>query len=384
MLRRHVLGCLLALVAGVLLAPAARAAEPFRYQEGKHGKGELRYVNGLPVLTVEGTPEEIGEQIGRLTAKPLGRLLGYSKQFLDGTGLGKVWPFAVKVSKSMLPQFPAGHRRELEAITKFSGLDFDLAVVGNTFADIGKIAGCSTLIVEPSRSATKEMLFGRNLDYPTMGFLQDYSLVTVYRPRGKHAFVSVGFPGLVGCVSGMNDAGLALATLEVYASRDGAAKLDIKGVPYALCFRRILEECATVTEAEKLLRSLRRTTMNNLAICDTKTGAVFEFTPKSLVVRRADRGICPCANHFCTKELGLGNTSRRQVILERSQELPTLGLADMAKKMDAVNQGEMTLQTMVFEPAALRLHLAIGKCPTSRLPLRELDLAPLLKKKTTR
>src|SRR5262249_17735234 len=56
-----------------LLAPAARAdkpSTPFRYPEARHGKGELRYVRGVPVLTVEGTPEEIGEQVGVLALKP--------------------------------------------------------------------------------------------------------------------------------------------------------------------------------------------------------------------------------------------------------------------------------------------------------------------------
>ena len=38
------------------------------------------------------------------------------------------------------------------------------------------------------------------------------------------------------------------------------------------------------------------------------------------------------------------------------------------------------LQTMIFEPAVLKLHLAIGKCPSSALPLQPIDLGPLLKK----
>jgi hypothetical protein len=57
-----------------------------------------------------------------------------------------------------------------------------------------------------------------------------------------------------------------------------------------------------------------------------------------------------------------------------------LGLEDIAKKLHAVNQGGDTLQTMIFEPASLKLHLAFGKCPSSALPMKELDLAPLLKK----
>ena len=35
--------------------------------------------------------------------------------------------------------------------------------------------------------------------------------------------------------------------------------------------------------------------------------------------------------------------------------------------------------TVIFEPAALKLHLAFGKGPASKLPLKELDLTPLLK-----
>ena len=107
----------------------------------------------------------------------------------------------------------------------------------------------------PEHSATKGPLFGRNLDFYTLGMLDKYSLVTVHRPKGKHAFVSIGFPGLFGCVSGMNDAGLALAVHEVFLARDGASMFNPKGVPYTFCFRRILEECETVEEAEKLLRA---------------------------------------------------------------------------------------------------------------------------------
>jgi hypothetical protein len=362
-----------------LSVAAVKGAEPFRYQAGKYGKGELKYINGLPVLIVEGSPDEIGAQVGKLTTKALTRLLGYSKEFLTAKGYGQAWPLLVKTSKSMLPRFPADHRKELEAIAKNSNLNFDMAVVGNTLPDIKKFGGCATLIIEADHSATKGPLFGRNLDYPTLGFLQEYSLVTVYRPRGKHAFVSVGFPGLVGCVSGMNDAGLAVATLEVYRSKDGSPSLNFRGVPYTLCYRRILEECRTVAEAEKLLRSMKRTTMNNLAVCDSKGGAVFEITPKSVVVRHSESGICPCTNHFCCKELALPTRCWRLPILKECSKNGKITLADVAKKMDAVNQGSLTLQTMIFEPRTLKLHLAIGKCPATKLPLKELDLKTLFK-----
>jgi hypothetical protein len=369
-------------LAFALLAPAwIRAAEPFRYPEGKHGKGELKYIHGMPVLQLEGKPAEIGEQMAILTAKPAGKLLNYPKDFLKHIKLEFAWPLIVNMGKSLLPHFPPDHLQELESGVKATNLDRDMFIAANTMFDIKKVLGCSTLIVEPQRSATKGILFGRNLDFPTLGYLNEYSLVIVCRPEGKHAFAAVGFPGCIGVLSGMNDAGLTLAVLEVYSAGDNSVKFDAEGTPYALCFRRLLEECATVDEALKLLKSMKRTTRLNLAICDPKGGAVFEITPKTVAVRRSENGICPCTNHFCTKELGTATRCWRYPLLEKSKEMEKLAVADVAKKLDEVHQGDLTLQTMVFEPAALKLHLAIGKTPTSALPLKTLELAEMLGKK---
>src|SRR5262245_36733072 len=41
---------LFACILTAVLATSATAAEPFKYPEGKHGKGELKYVEGVPVL----------------------------------------------------------------------------------------------------------------------------------------------------------------------------------------------------------------------------------------------------------------------------------------------------------------------------------------------
>ena len=356
--------------------PNLKAEQPARYEENRLGKGELKYVNGLPVLVVEGTPEEMGEQTAALTAKPMLRLLNFPREYLKRFGFEAFWPSLVKTATTMVPQFPPDHLREMDAIVKRAGIDRDLAVVGNTFADIKKVGACSTLIISPERSATKGPLFGRNLDYPTLGFLHEYSLVTVYRPKGKHAFASIGFPGFVGCLSGMNDAGLAVAVLEAYTANDDSPKFDPKGTPYALCYRRILEECTTVAEAEHLLRSMKRTTRNNLAVCDRQGGVVFEITPKNVVVRPPEGDVCPCTNHFRSQLLATTTQCRRYDALQKVRDLPAVGLPDMVKLLHAASQHD-TFQTMIFEPATLRLHLSIGKVPSSSMEPRLLELAPL-------
>jgi hypothetical protein len=134
-----------------------------------------------------------------------------------------------------------------------------------------------------------------------------------------------------------------------------------------------------VEEAEKLLRSMNRTTRLNLAVCDQKRGVILEMTPKQVVVRPASEGFCPCTNHFRTKELATWTACRRYAMLDGARDAGKLGVADVGKKLHQVNQGRATLQSMVFEPAAMKLHLAIGEPPVSALPLKTLDLKPLLK-----
>jgi hypothetical protein len=364
---------------GLLILPVTPTptAEPFHYPEARHGKGELKYINGLPVLVVSGTPEEIGDQTGVLGMKPFAGLLTQFQDTLKAWGRERMYPLFLKTGNLMLPQFPPDHRRELEAIAKASGVDRDLLVFANTIPDMMKLIGCSTLIVESSRSTTGQPLFGRNLDWPPVGSLHEYVLVTVYRPKGKHAFASIGYPPMLGCPSGINDAGLCLAQNEVYTSRDGSPRFSPAGTPMLLAFRRVLEECTTIHEAEQLLRSLQRTKMCNLTVCDRTGGAVFEITPKNLVVRRPQQGVGACTNHFRTQELATSLVCPRYALLEKSQELKKLGVTEVARQLHAVNQGKMTLQTMIFEPAALRLHLAFGIGPATALPLKRLELALL-------
>lgn len=378
----------------LLLAGAAlvRGGEPFHYPTGRLGSSaEMRYINGLPVLTVAGSPEEIGAGVGALALKPSSRVLGYTRDLLKANDAEASWPLFVRSGEGMVRHFPADYRTEMNAIAKASGAGTDVLTISNTFFDLKSTFLCSALMVEPPRNATGGVLFGRNLDYPSLGYIHEYTLVTVYRPTGKHAFVSVGFPGLVGVVSGMNDAGLSVAVLEVYDAKKGEPHFDPKGVPYALCNRRLLEECTTIAEAKKLLESMPRTSLLNLAVADRTGTAVFEVTPRRVAMRSAENGVCTCTNHFCTEAvrpaepIDLFNSGTRLETLDRVRAgAARLGVEDLHKQLHAVNQGEETLQTMVFDPKNLRLYLAFGQRPSSAGALRELDLAPLFKGETTK
>jgi predicted choloylglycine hydrolase len=380
----------------LLVASRGVAGEPFRFPEGKHGPAELTYRNGIPVLIVEGTPEEIGEQTARLLGKPAARLLQYPKEvlthFATPAGAALMWPTFVKQGSQLLDNFPADYRTEFETAAKAGELDRELFMVGNTAFDLkhlfGGLFGCSALIVESNRSASGKPFLGRNMDHWSMGYLHHYTLVTICKPKGKHAFCSIGYAGMIGCISGMNDAGLALAVLETTGApaSEGPA-YSLEGVPFALCYRRILETCTTIDEALAALRSMKRTTTNNLVLCDRAGGAIFEITPSRIVRRSCDAGIGVCTNHFCADELKLAKPKNIFATLDRFSAVDKarandklLDVESVRKYLDSANQGENTLQTMVFEPAAGTIHLAVldGKTPSSSQKLKTLEIASLL------
>jgi isopenicillin-N N-acyltransferase like protein len=349
------------------------------FPEAKFKGGELRVLSGVPVLVVQGTPEEMGEQFGELAVKPTKKLLGKINGFTKSLGIEGVFPYLLKAGAGMFKQFPEHHQKELEAVAKASGVDRDLLIFANCVVDLHKIGGCSTLIVEPNRSKTGSPLFGRNLDWPPFDDLPDYSLVVVYRGKGKHACACVTIPPVMGCISGMNDVGLSVTINEINRSKDGSDSLDTEGMPMLGLFRKILEECTTVAEAEKLLRANKRTSYFCLTVCDQKTGVVFETTPKTVAVRKPDLGVCCCTNHFLTDELSVTTKCSRYPKLEALQKGgDKLGVDEVIKGLHAVNQGPWTLQSMVFEPDARVLHLsyATGK-PATGFPFKKLDLGPL-------
>jgi hypothetical protein len=373
--RLAVLGCAL------VLCPAARADEPFRYPEGTHGKGELKYRNGLPVLIAVGTPEEIGEQIGVLALKPIApKVSALVKGTLEDR-IGKfAWPIAVKACKGLYQKFPPEYRKEIEAMARASGVELEVLIVANTIGDVQHLGGCSALVVEPDRSTTGGLLLGRNMDTAPLGNLAEASLVIVRRPAGKHAFVSVAFPGLLICGSEMNDAGLVLAANDVRETKDDSPKLEPSGTPLSVMARRVLEDCASLADVERQLRDYKATTTGCAILADRKSGVVYEVTPKNVIVRPAEKGICTCTNHFCSPELAVADLKCwRYEKLQEYRKRPKLGVADVAEALHAVNQDKSTLHSMIFEPATLKAHIALGEGPATRQPRKTLECAALFK-----
>jgi len=374
------------LLIGVLLVipTTVFAGENKKFPEAKSGNGELRYIDEVPVLIVRGKPNEMGEQFGKLAVENAPDLLGLHERFLKDSGQEKRYPLLKTLSGVLEPNFPPHIRTEVEAVAKSSKHDLSLFLFANTIADLSSGMGCSTIVVEPERSATGSPLFGRNFDWLATKGITDHTLIVVYKGEGKRAFAAVTVSPICGVISGMNDAGLAVTINEISIKKSkDHPKFNWKGTPLLLAFRRVLEECTTVSEAEKLLREIPRTTTCCLTICDKSGGRVFEITPTNLEVRVADNGVCCCTNHFRTDKLCVDDKCWRYDKLSplQAKDGAKLSVNDVFAKLDEVSQGKHTLQSMIFEPAQRVLNLAYGEGPATKLKLHKLELGKLFDEK---
>lgn len=231
-------------------------ATAFTFPEARAGAAELAYAGLVPVLRVAGAPEEMGRQAAELALRPTIRLLDYPFELvasqLKSRALARLaMPALDRRGGRLVGRFAERHRRELLALADAAG-DRRRVVRGNTLFDLKnlrpwRLFGCSSLAVGADRAGTGGPLLARNLDFFPLGYLHAFGLVTVCRGRGVRPFAAVGFPGSVGVFSGMNDAGLALATHEVFSP--AGRGFDPAGEPFAALCRRALEECATADEA---------------------------------------------------------------------------------------------------------------------------------------
>lgn len=352
------------------------------------GANRLEIIQGVPVLVVqESKPKELGAEIGRLALGQGKALSTYPKALVSHFKVDALWPFLVGMGERMVKKFPERFQTELAAMQEYSGATRADLVAGNTLFDLKQMVLCSGIGVDRTRSATGGPLLGRNLDYPPVGDIGQYTLVQVIRQgKGFLNYASVGFPGLLGVLSGINEAGLALAIHEVVDIRPPKRKFNPAGLPYALCYRMVLEQCKTVEEARNFLLSLQRSTTTNLLISDREKTAVLEVSPDDVRMRPAEVGASCCANHFCLAENKADNQANpyqsfeRYAVLQKGcEDSGKLDIGSVKKLLHQTNLGLNTLQSMVFECAPLKLHLAYGPPPASAGPYRELNLEPFLK-----
>ena len=317
-------------------------------------------VSAVPVVQLRGDPARIGSEHGQRLGSVI-RML--HDQYLLPLLADQRAGIEARVEAGLfylylLPE----HRDELNALARAAGIGRLDAMLGQAFLDLMPQGGCSSIALPASASPDGVARMGGNLDFPSLHIVDKHGVLFIYRPAGRYQFAAIGWPGMIGVVSGMNEKGLCLRCMEVPRGLRPASAM-----PYPLLYRTILEQCADVDQAIDLLRRTDRQTANNLMLMDAAGNrAVAEIRPEGVVIRRPKPDAALLStNHQRGQDNDTPGLCWRYDALhaESAEQFGHIGAADLQKMLGTVVQGDggdFTIQSMVFEPARRVLYLAVG------------------------
>ena len=384
------------LILGFLVAPGF-AQTPIQ--------GELDEVEGIVVLRLWGTPYEMGYAQGYLTGDKI-------KAEFDNYVLplilhqAPIYNLATDVFEAIYT-VPERYAQEAQGIidgARAAGYDLYIPLLGreldvidlNTSGAMPDIIGlfaCSSLVAWGEATQDDPELSGdlalvRNLDWialaqdPTM--LARETLVIAREPTDRRPTISVAFPGLIGCLSCMNDAGVSMLQ---HQSHPGIPLMELTFpepcVPINIAMREGLElfdpdedGVATGQDAALVVESMPRSSSYNIVTAGPDPDADPPFSLEAngeATARRYDDedpnfppGTLAVTNHmrdlkepkFCWRYSMMrknANLWAQAITLDRlwqNNGEVRLGSLDMR----IINS--LTVQTMIFIPAQRRIGLA--------------------------
>lgn len=256
--------------------------------------GSLFNIDELQVLHVWGTSYEMGYAQGYFLGDQIKTI--FDEYVMPYMGFPQLYSL-VRLGFGLFYQVPDNYMDEAQGVidgAKAAGFDLHVAALGreldaddlNTagaMADFDSLVACSSLLAWGTATSTDPELAGapaivRNLDWlgldsdPT--FLARTTLVVAREPEGRRATVSIAFPGFLGCLSCMNDAGVTAVQQQ---SRPNVDLLDFnlseKFVPIHLTMREGLElddptgdGVSTVDDEAEIVIQWPRSSAYNIAV----------------------------------------------------------------------------------------------------------------------
>jgi len=151
---------------------------------------------------------------------------------------------------------PKEDLEEMAGLAAGSGLSLDRIHRMHAIPDVGETS-CSGLVAKGNATSNGHVYQLRILDYGANFNLQRRPLITVYRPTtaNANAYVTIGWVGFVGAVSGVNEKGVALSEMG-FGNPPGET---LAGTPMPFLLKTVLRYADTAEEGAAIIRSARRT-----------------------------------------------------------------------------------------------------------------------------
>lgn len=269
--------------------------------------------SGLWEAYVSGAAPERGAAIGKLTEE----LLHYQEEVFVGQ-IRVIVPSDgyLKFLRRMLLMFnrnlgenvPEEFREEIYGISQSCSHEFDAIGtpyerqlnyhaahdIGHTMQDY-MLVGCSSLGAWGALSADSSLIIGRNFDFWVGDDFARNKLVSFYAPEKGYKFASVGWPGMTGVLSGMNEKGL---TVTINAAKGPLPTSS--ATPISVLAREILQYASNIEEAWEIAGRRRTFVSESILIGSAADGkaVVIEKSPEDMALFDSGDQLVVCTNHY--------------------------------------------------------------------------------------
>lgn len=161
------------------------------------------------------------------------------------------------------------------------------------------LVGCSSFGVWDEYSNDSSLIIGRNFDFYVGEDFAKNKLISFYNPSQGYKFAAIGWPGMIGVLSGINQMGLTVTI--------NAAKGSIpysSATPISILTRYILQYASNISQALEIAQEYKTFVSESILIGSAIDGraAIIEKTPhKTSLYNSVDNKIV-CTNHFQSNE----------------------------------------------------------------------------------
>lgn len=337
----------------------------------------MRRRDGIWEIFTGGSPEQIGHDVTKLGGPISLRIENEMMDQLD-TLLPQVWSRWLVLRAmsanlvSLQKHTPLPLQREIHAMAKayadphaylaptyprllgYHALhDVSQMLIDNPLI-VSQAGACTGVVALPAFSGDGHLWIARNFDFEAGRTFGLHKSIIYCRPDDGIPFASVAWPGLSGCVTGMNKARLAVFI-------NAAATRDFRriGTPTIFMVRQILQHASSIEQAISIVRATDVFVSDIVIIADGKTGqaVIIEKSPADTAVRSVD-GSAVIANHLLSPRfkddpvnldrMGQGTTlprsARATELLGRlGGKVNQQGLADLLRDKRSVGDKDIGL-----------------------------------------
>jgi tetratricopeptide (TPR) repeat protein len=289
-------------------------------REVAYGRSRIARDGRVWRLHLEGSPEEIGDAHGRLTARLFSQLDAQVQAALDERYAGWLEPWTASMLlrwdyRGADRQIPEAFRRELSALAAAMpeaaterASSYHRLFLYQCFQDL--VTRLDDVVLEGTVfAATRRrgaepgnMIVGHTLSFDLGAAFENDRVVTFYRADGRYPFVSVGWAGMIGVVTGINARGIFVGL--------NTARTDdplYEGAPLPIVLRKVLGEADTLEHAVEMIKKEELRTSGIVLVADglQREAVVLELAPRDRegrrVVRGADDSAVWATNHMISE-----------------------------------------------------------------------------------